>query len=81
MKAMTVKDFGSLEHRDFENPVVRDSIRIALKEREQQKHTVTQEWIENLVSDLNASYLGIGEKPGYQVLGDALYCLGVTVEK
>ena len=34
MKAMTVKDFDSLQQRDFENGAVRDSIRIALKERE-----------------------------------------------
>ena len=84
MKAMTVKDFDSLQQRDFENGAVRVSIRIALKEREsaQQETTVTKEWVENLVSDLNASYIGCsGSKPGYRVVGDALHSLGVVVKK
>ena len=36
MKAITIKQFDSLDERDFENGAVRDSIRTALEEAQKQ---------------------------------------------
>ena len=46
MQAMTVKEFDSLEQRDFENGAVRDSMRAALKEREQGPPQVAVELVD-----------------------------------
>ena len=80
--------FFDLEHSQDE-PVDRsdgarskDEVLEEIKEKLGEiKPKVTREWVENLVSDLNESYLEIGGKPGYQVLGDAFHYLGVKVEK
>ncbi len=40
MKGMTLKDLDSLRLQDFENPAAIESIRVALKEREQMRKAI-----------------------------------------
>ena len=73
-----------MHQRDFENGAVRDEIRIALREQEQQKPTVTIEWIHNRIDKEyeECGYSGKQPPKSYEIKGmffSLLKELGVEV--